>query len=537
MSGWTRRNPRKAAGSHFEGNVGVRIEGPDDESIESRRLAVPPEPDRVGLAGDRDGRGRSGPRCEHDDAADPPGMLDLSRAVVVAPAGADRPRTQGRDDARRGGGQADPHPLGGPAGAGPRDRGPAIVIGSAATREPIAARLSGGPDAATVAGRPEGFRIWTAGRAGPDRRGAGQRCRAACSSASDGCCASCGWTAVACCCRRRSASPRRRDIPVRGHQMGYRPKTNSYDAWDVPQWEQYIRDLAVFGTNMVELIPPRSDDAADSPHFPRPPMEMMIAMSRLLDEYGLDVGIWYPAMEGDYADPKVVRATLSELGRGLPQAAAGRRGLRPRRRPRAHPAPRPDAVPGAGGRGPPPVAPEGGDLGLDPGLRPRPGTRSSSRSSGSGRRGSPAWSTARTPGPICDALRAAVPESYPIRLYPDITHTIKCQFPVADWDLAYSLTEGREPINPRPRAYRTIFRSIVPGTIGFVTYSEGCNDDVNKIVWSGLGWDPDAASIDILRRVRPVLHRPRGSRTASRRACWRWSGTGTGRSWPTRRSR
>ncbi|MBA3438383.1 MAG: hypothetical protein H0T92_00750, partial [Pyrinomonadaceae bacterium] len=56
-------------------------------------------------------------------------------------------------------------------------------------------------------------------------------------------------------------------IPVRGHQLGYRPKTNSYDGWTVAMWEQYIRDLAVFGTNAIELIPPRSDDAPDSPHF------------------------------------------------------------------------------------------------------------------------------------------------------------------------------------------------------------------------------------------------------------------------------
>ena len=57
--------------------------------------------------------------------------------------------------------------------------------------------------------------------------------------------------------------------PLRGHQLGYRPKTNSYDAWDRRRmWEQYIRDLAVFGTNAIELIPPRSDDDADSPHFP-----------------------------------------------------------------------------------------------------------------------------------------------------------------------------------------------------------------------------------------------------------------------------
>jgi hypothetical protein len=73
-------------------------------------------------------------------------------------------------------------------------------------------------------------------------------------------------------------------------------------------WEQYIRDLAVFGANAVELVPPRTDDDADSPHFPLPPMEMMVGMSRLLDEYGLDVWIWYPAMDKDYNDPATVTA-------------------------------------------------------------------------------------------------------------------------------------------------------------------------------------------------------------------------------------
>jgi hypothetical protein len=91
---------------------------------------------------------------------------------------------------------------------------------------------------------------------------------------------------------------------LRGHQLGYRPKTNSYDAWSVPMWDQYIRDLAVFGTNAIELIPPRSDDDADSPHFPLPPMQMMVEMSKIIDRYGLDVWIWYPAMDKDYSDPK-----------------------------------------------------------------------------------------------------------------------------------------------------------------------------------------------------------------------------------------
>ena len=120
----------------------------------------------------------------------------------------------------------------------------------------------------------------------------------------------------------RTEAPR---YPLRGHQLGYRPKTNSYDAWDLPQWERYIRELALFGTNAIELIPPRSDDDADSPHFPRPPMEMMVGMSQIAADYGLDVWIWYPAMDPDYSDPKTVASALEEWGevfRRLPRIDA-----------------------------------------------------------------------------------------------------------------------------------------------------------------------------------------------------------------------
>ena len=38
---------------------------------------------------------------------------------------------------------------------------------------------------------------------------------------------------------------------------------------------------------------------------------------------------------------------------------------------------------------------------------------------------------------------------------------------------------------------RRYFRGLQPfADAGFLTYSEGCNDDVNKAVWSALGWDP-----------------------------------------------
>ena len=43
---------------------------------------------------------------------------------------------------------------------------------------------------------------------------------------------------------REASAPK---YALRGHQLGYRPKTNSYDGWTAAMWEQYIRDLVVFG--------------------------------------------------------------------------------------------------------------------------------------------------------------------------------------------------------------------------------------------------------------------------------------------------
>jgi hypothetical protein len=286
--------------------------------------------------------------------------------------------------------------------------------------------------------------------------------------------------------------------PLRGHQLGYRPKTNSYDAWDLAQWEQYYRDLAVFGCNAIELVPPRTDDDASSPHFPLPPLEMMVGMSRLADTYGLDVWIWFPAMDGKYSDPKVVEASIHEWAEVFQKL------------------PRIDAIFVPGG---------------DPGhtqpvhlmallekqteslhkyhpraqmwVSPQGFNQSWLEEFYGIVRSEPAWLSGLVFGPqvrvSLKQLRAAIPEKYPIRHYPDITHSRQCQYPVPDWDVAHAVTSNREAINPRPQGEATIFRLLQPYTIGFLTYSEGCNDDVNKAVWSGLGWNPNAPVIEILR--------------------------------------
>jgi hypothetical protein len=263
-------------------------------------------------------------------------------------------------------------------------------------------------------------------------------------------------------------------------------------------WEQYIRELAIFGTNTIELIPPRSDDAADSPHFPLPQMEMMVEMSRIADDYGLDVSIWYPAMDRDYSDPKTVEFALKEWGDVFRQL------------------PRVDAVFVPGG---------------DPGhtepkyllallekqtenlrqYHPKAQMWVSPQSFSADWMNQfysivdqqPAWLAGVVYGPQVRGrlaeLRTRVSSRYPVRFYPDITHSLHSEFPVADWDFAFATTEGREGINPRPLAEAAIFRAHRAQAAGFVTYSEGCNDDVNKFVWSELGWDPETNVVNIVR--------------------------------------
>jgi hypothetical protein len=296
---------------------------------------------------------------------------------------------------------------------------------------------------------------------------------------------------------RLSTAPR---VALRGHQLGYRPKTNSYDGWDVPVWDQYIRDLAIFGTNAIELIPPRSDDAPDSPHFPRPQMDMMVEMSRIADDYGLDVWIWYPALDKDYGEPGLVDFALQEW-EGVFEKL-----------------PRIDAVFVPGG---------------DPGhtqpkhlmallekqtanlrrhhpraqmwVSPQGFTKEWMDEFYGILRQEPAWLSGIVFGPqVRDSLpvlRANVPKRYPIRRYPDITHSLRSQYPVPNWDLAHALTSEREPINPRPMDQASVFRALQQyADGGFLTYSEGCNDDVNKMIWSVLGWDPHADVREALRQ-------------------------------------
>ena len=294
-----------------------------------------------------------------------------------------------------------------------------------------------------------------------------------------------------------ATSPR---YPIRGHQLGYRPKTNAYDAFSVAQFDQYIRDLALFGTNHIEIMPPRTDDDFSSPHMKLPAIKMIVEQSRICKEYGLDVSIWYPNLGKNYSHPDSIQRELKEREEIF------------------------SILPKLNG-----VFVPAGDPGdLEPDVlfawlekeaallkKYHPNakiwvspqvfkpTQKWFDSFFAHVNKEYSWFGGVVFGPWIklpvQQIRNLVKASIPIRHYPDITHNYSCQYPVPNWDLAYAMTLGRESINPRPHDEKAIHNAFDEFGVGSISYSEGTNDDVNKFVWSDQDWDPETPVIETLR--------------------------------------
>ncbi|MGA0555247.1 hypothetical protein ACO2Q8_01240 [Larkinella sp. VNQ87] len=294
-----------------------------------------------------------------------------------------------------------------------------------------------------------------------------------------------------------ATSPR---YPIRGHQLGYRPKTNAYDAFSVTQFDQYIRELALFGANSIEIMPPRTDDDFTSRHMKLPAIQMIREQSRICREYELDVWMWYPNMGQNYVHPDSIQQELKE--RHAVFAAV----------------PKLDAVFVPGGD-PGELEPDvlfawlekeaqvlqkyhpNAKIWVSPQVfRPTQAWFDAFfRHVNSGY----PWFGGVVFGPWVklpvQEIRKLLKPSIPIRHYPDITHNYSSQYPVPHWDLAWSMTCGRESINPRPHDEKIIHNALDEFGAGSISYSEGTNDDVNKFVWSDQDWDPNRPVIETLR--------------------------------------
>lgn len=281
------------------------------------------------------------------------------------------------------------------------------------------------------------------------------------------------------------------DKSIRGHQIGYRTTPNTYDAWSCEDYRRYCLDMMFFGTNTVEHIPYEKGVSKRNRLMKYDEEEFLVEASKMADEYDLDVSLWHPNNDGE---------TVEE--------AAKRRGDIYKTMPRLNV-----------------VFPPGGDPGeFYPDefiLRCKEISKALKKSHPDAQM----WPSAQQPHSIptwgeefieemeklpeeidgvihgpnhafpLETLRRRLPSKYPIRLYPDITHNVRCEYPVHfdrdDWHFALTTGLSRECTNPRPREYRQIHRLTRRYVVGSVSYSEGITDDVNKMVWADMDYFPD----------------------------------------------
>lgn len=280
------------------------------------------------------------------------------------------------------------------------------------------------------------------------------------------------------------------DKKIRGHQVGYRTTPNTYDAWSYEDYRRYYLDMMYFGSNTVEHIPYEKGVSRRNPLMKYDEEEFLVEASRMADEFDLDVSLWHPNNDGETVEQAARRR--GELYSKVPRINA--------------------------------IFPPGGDPGDFPADEFIERCKAISAAAKESHPNAEMWPSAQAPHSIpnwgnalieeleklpdeikgiimgpnhafpLDELRRKVPSKYPIRFYPDISHNVRCEYPVHfdhdDWHFALVSGLSRECTNPRPREYRHLHRLTRQYTCGSVTYSEGITDDVNKAVWADMEFFP-----------------------------------------------
>ena len=279
---------------------------------------------------------------------------------------------------------------------------------------------------------------------------------------------------------------------IRGHQAGYRTTPNTYDAWTYEQYFQYYLDLMAFGSNTIEHNGTKPKENFRNALMKYDQEEFLVEASRLADIVDMDVSLWHA--NNDYETEEEALEIREKLYSSMPRLNI--------------------------------VFPPGGDPGelpadvfvdrcrkiqkvltkYHPNAKMHPSAQAPHSIRDWGKvfcenlEKEPDEIDAVIMGPNhafpIHELRKRIPEKYPMRFYPDITHNVRCEYPVNfledDWHYTLAATLSRESVNPRPTELRTLYRIFAPYTIGSVSYSEGVHDDLNKAVWSAFDWDCNA---------------------------------------------
>ena len=351
--------------------------------------------------------------------------------------------------------------------------------------------------------------------------------------------------------------------PIRGHTLACHRQNNTADKWELADWEEYLTELSAWGDNTVVVYPlhparwphalpfndpPWFDSEARAQEFDRQ-WRIHRRLPELTHELGLRYGIWLPVNdvfpEQVARDPGLTRHGGPYVCPARPAARAAIREIRARlfaelpaldvlflpskddggcpgcpdctpwtptyielvteqaEQARAH---HPDCAVWLSAQGLHPTEAQTLFGWLD--------------------RDRPQWVEALAAGPFGETItfgdqpklgltdyprsgqitapiaraRAALPGDYRLVLYPDETHTFRCQYPITRMDPAVRRVWGREDgPAPRPIEMAELHAATSPFSDGATPYSEGDTDDLNKFVWSALNVDPTRMATDIVR--------------------------------------
>lgn len=271
--------------------------------------------------------------------------------------------------------------------------------------------------------------------------------------------------------------------PIRGHMI---IPDGNFIRWDTPGHEQLIRDLVIFGTNSFEYNRPK-------PEF-----------AELLDSYGLDLWVFFG--KGKVVRMRTLEDVHSRLGdlKGLDHVF----------------------IPGGDSTGTPEpriVLPAMKHFApLLKTVHPHAKIWYSNQCTFQHavhdneyifdyfRTESPRWFEGMVYGPWTregiHELRRNTPPQYKLRHYPDICHNLRCQYAIPKWDRAFARTWGRDGIRVMPGMMARVHNVTAPLTDGFVAYNHtGCNNDIEKFVWSRMAWNPNTPVKQILREYGKVF--------------------------------
>ena len=291
---------------------------------------------------------------------------------------------------------------------------------------------------------------------------------------------------------------------IRGHQIASSHHPSMFRTW--PELKQFVTDLSIFGTNQIELAHVPLDPATG-----KLPVEDLLRLSELVHQVdGLNFSIWWSteaikgnlgALPGLFEKSPQLDSLFFPGGDGgtleWPVIAKAATLLRQAK--------------GHQDAGVWVSAQEVNASTLDSLVRLlRSPTNTSIRDAVLGPHGGVVF------GPhnavpltrfveLFQAGTALHTRSHPtinVRQYPDICHAVDAGFAIPGWDAAWAMAYRRQVVNPLPRFFSHVIAERSNGstpTRGVGAYSEGLNDDLNKVVWSALGED---ASLTVEQAVQ-----------------------------------